>query len=52
MQLDLFNEIKLLEYERLIKKLIFICNHYKQTKSIYNQKEIADYILMIIGGNL
>ena len=51
MQLDLFNEIKLLEYECLIKKIIFTCNYYKNTKKIYNQKEIADYILMLIGGN-
>lgn len=51
MQLDLFNETKLLEYENLIKKIIFICNHYKNTKAIYNQKQIADYILMLIGGN-
>lgn len=48
MQLDLFNENKVSKYEKLIKEIVFICNHYKNTNSIYNQNEIADYILMLI----
>lgn len=48
MQLDLFNENKIKEYEKLINSIIYICNHYKSTKAIYNQFEIADYILFLI----
>lgn len=31
-------------YTRFVNDLIFILNHYKKTKAIYNQVEIADYI--------
>lgn len=52
MQLDLFNNV-LLEKENkkfklYIKNIIWYCNHLKNTKSTYNQDEIADYILHCI----
>ena len=55
MQLDLFNEYKLEEYnkkiqlyERIINQIVFNCNHYQNTKCNYTQQEIGKYLILLI----